>query len=50
MTGVQTCALPISDPVPSREIVALHRASMSDSPALAALLTALAGEGAQTAR
>ena len=33
------------DPVPSREIVALHRASMSDSPALAALLTALSGEG-----
>jgi hypothetical protein len=32
--------------VPSREIVALHRASMSDSPAIAALLAALArGDG-----
>jgi hypothetical protein len=27
--------------VPSREILALYRASMSDSPAIAALLTAL---------
>ena len=30
-----------ADPVPSREFVALHRASMSDSPAIAALLAAL---------
>jgi hypothetical protein len=32
--------------VPSREVIAVHRASMSDSPAIAALLKALAGEGA----
>ena len=35
--------MPVADPVPSREIVALHRGSMSDSPAIAALLTALTG-------
>jgi hypothetical protein len=31
----------IDDPVPHREIVALRRASMNDSPAIAALLAAL---------
>jgi DNA-binding transcriptional LysR family regulator len=44
--GPDLTAVPVADPVPSREIVALHRASMGDSPAIAALLTALAGEGA----
>jgi hypothetical protein len=34
-------AVPVADPVPSREIVAVHRASMGDSPALAAMLGAL---------
>jgi DNA-binding transcriptional LysR family regulator len=34
--------VPVTDPVPSREILALHRASMTDSPAIAALLDALA--------
>src|SRR5487761_574715 len=43
--GPDLVAVPVADPVPSREIVALHRASMSDSPAIAALLGALA-EGA----
>jgi hypothetical protein len=38
-------AVAVADPVPSREIVALHRASMSGSPAIAALLAALAGAG-----
>ncbi|HEY0934151.1 MAG TPA: LysR family transcriptional regulator, partial [Trebonia sp.] len=40
--GPDLAAVPVADPVPSREIIALHRASMSDSPALAALLGALA--------
>src|SRR6185437_5783543 len=44
--GPDLAAVPVADPVPSREIVALHRASMSDSPAIAALLAALAGAGA----
>jgi DNA-binding transcriptional LysR family regulator len=44
--GDALTAVPVADPVPSREILALHRASMSDSPALAALLGALAGAGA----
>jgi DNA-binding transcriptional LysR family regulator len=35
-------ALPARDPVPTREIMALHRRSMSDSPAVAAVLEALA--------
>ena len=43
--GPDLVAVPVADPVPSREIVALHRASMSDSPAIAALLAALAGAG-----
>ncbi len=44
--GPDLAAVPVADPVPSREIIALHRASMGDSPAIGALLTALAGEGA----
>ena len=33
--GPDLAAVPVADPVPSREIIALHRASMSDSPAIA---------------
>src|SRR6201987_5876786 len=44
--GEDLAAVEVADPVPSREILALHRASMSDSPAIEALLTALeAGRG-----
>jgi DNA-binding transcriptional LysR family regulator len=43
--GPDLVAVAVDDPVPRREIVALHRASMSDSPAIAALLAALIGAG-----
>ena len=43
--GDDLVAVPAVDPVPRREIVALYRASMSDSPAIAALLAALTGQG-----
>jgi DNA-binding transcriptional LysR family regulator len=43
--GPALVAVPVADPEPSREIVALHRASMTDSPAIAALLAALATKG-----
>jgi DNA-binding transcriptional LysR family regulator len=43
--GEDLAAVPVADPLPSREIIALHRASMSDSPALAALLGALSAAG-----
>jgi DNA-binding transcriptional LysR family regulator len=46
--GPDLVAVPAADPVPCREIVALHRASMSDSPAIAALLAALAREGSSS--
>ena len=36
-------ALRAHDPVPTRDIVAVHRRSMTDSPAVSAVLTALAG-------
>jgi DNA-binding transcriptional LysR family regulator len=42
--GPDLTAVPVTDPVPCREIIALHRASMSDSPAIAALLGALAAQ------
>jgi DNA-binding transcriptional LysR family regulator len=41
--GADLVAVPAADPVPSREVIALHRTSMSDSPAIKALLAALAG-------
>jgi DNA-binding transcriptional LysR family regulator len=41
--GPDLVAVLAADPVPCREIVALHRVSMSDSPAIAALLAALGG-------
>jgi DNA-binding transcriptional LysR family regulator len=44
--GPDLAAVPVADPVPSRAIIALHRASMTDSPALAALLAALREAGA----
>lgn len=40
--GGDLAAVPVTDPVPSREIIAVHRGSMADSPAVKALLTALA--------
>jgi DNA-binding transcriptional LysR family regulator len=43
--GPDLAAVAVADPVPSREIIAVHRASMSDSPALAVLLAALTGTG-----
>ncbi|MCW2931175.1 MAG: LysR family transcriptional regulator [Actinomycetia bacterium] len=42
--GDELVALPVADPVPSREILGLHRASMRDSPAIRALLAALCGD------
>jgi DNA-binding transcriptional LysR family regulator len=39
--GEDMVAVPVADPVPSREIIALHRVSMSDSPAIETLLAAL---------
>jgi DNA-binding transcriptional LysR family regulator len=39
--GDDMVAVPVADPVPSREIIAVHRASMSDSPAIETLLAAL---------
>jgi len=40
--GDDLVAVEAADPVPTREIIALHRRSMADSPAVAAVLTALA--------
>jgi len=40
--GDDLVAVPVADPVPQREILALHRTSMRDSPAIRALLAALA--------
>jgi DNA-binding transcriptional LysR family regulator len=39
--GEDLVAVPVADPVPSREIIGLHRTSMNDSPAIEALLAAL---------
>jgi len=44
--GPDLVAVPVADPVPSREIIAVHRASMSDSPAIEVLLAALAPSAA----
>lgn len=44
--GDGLAAVRVADPVPSREIVALHRASMDGSPAIRALLAALAAQAA----
>ncbi|MCA1982316.1 LysR family transcriptional regulator [Nocardioides nematodiphilus] len=40
-------AVPMTDPVPTRAVVALHRRSMADSPTIAALLGALCEAGAR---
>lgn len=40
-------AVPMKDPVPTRAVIALHRRSMADSPAIAALLEALCEAGAR---
>ncbi|WP_435742143.1 LysR family transcriptional regulator [Nocardioides sp. SYSU DS0663] len=39
--GEELVAVPVTDPVPVRDVVALHRRSMTASPAVAALLEAL---------
>ena len=44
--GPDLAAVGVTDPEPSREILALYRASMSDSPAIATLLRALSGQPA----
>jgi DNA-binding transcriptional LysR family regulator len=41
--GEELVALSAHDPVPTREIIAVHRRSMADSPAVAAVLAALSG-------
>ncbi|WP_017935544.1 LysR family transcriptional regulator [Nocardioides sp. Iso805N] len=40
-------AVPAKDPVPTRSVLALHRRSMTDSPAITALLDALLAAGAR---
>ncbi|WP_340538050.1 LysR family transcriptional regulator [Nocardioides sp. GXZ039] len=39
--GEQLVAIPARDPVPTRDVVVVHRRTMSDSPAVRALLAAL---------
>ncbi|MBC9733141.1 LysR family transcriptional regulator [Nocardioides marmotae] len=39
--GPDLVGVPAAEPVPTRDVVALHRRSMTDSPAVAALLAAL---------
>ncbi len=39
--GEDLVAIPVRDPVPTREIIALHRSSMSESPAIQAVLARL---------
>ncbi|MEV7431130.1 LysR family transcriptional regulator [Nocardioides sp. NPDC092400] len=39
--GTDLVAVPAAEPVPTRDVVALHRRSMTDSPAVAAVLAAL---------
>lgn len=41
--GDELLAIRVHDPEPTRDIVAVHRRSMTDSPAIAAVLSALAG-------
>jgi DNA-binding transcriptional LysR family regulator len=42
--GPELVAVPAKDPVPTRTILAMHRRSMADAPAIAALLAALAAQ------
>lgn len=41
--GEELVALPATDPVPTRDVIAVHRRSMATSPAVGAVLAALAG-------
>jgi DNA-binding transcriptional LysR family regulator len=41
--GEELVALPATDPVPTRDVIAVHRRSMAGSPAVGAVLAALAG-------
>jgi DNA-binding transcriptional LysR family regulator len=41
--GDELVAVPATDPAPTREVLALHRRSMASSPAVTAVLAALAG-------
>jgi DNA-binding transcriptional LysR family regulator len=41
--GDELVAVPAHDPVPTRDVIAVHRRSMADSPAVRALLDALQG-------
>jgi DNA-binding transcriptional LysR family regulator len=43
--GDELVAVPATDPVPTREVLALHRRSMASSPAVTAVLAALSSEG-----
>jgi DNA-binding transcriptional LysR family regulator len=42
--GADLVAVPAHDPVPTREVIAVHRRSMADSPAVRAVLTGLRKE------
>jgi DNA-binding transcriptional LysR family regulator len=42
--GDDLLAVPAHDPEPTREIVAIHRRSMTESPSVAAVLAALASD------
>lgn len=43
--GPALVAVPVVDPVPTRDVLAVHRRSMAGSPAVTAVLGALAGRG-----
>lgn len=45
--ATELVAVPAKDPVPTRSVLALHRRSMTDSPAITALLDALLEAGAR---
>jgi hypothetical protein len=47
--GEDLVAVRVVDPVPTREILALHRRTMAASPAVNAVLTALAGQNSAEA-
>ena len=46
--GDELVGLPAHDPEPTRDILGVHRRSMADSPAVAAVVTALAAVGRRT--
>ena len=47
--GPELVAVPAKDPVPTRRLLALHRRSMADAPAIVALLAALAAQNSAEA-